>query len=374
MWHRTRLTKLRKGPVLWAYKESPLLRYKFKYFLQVNDLYKVEEQKLRVSNDNVVGGKSEIQLSLRVSWKKEKNEFGDVILTIRIHKDGSVLDSRIDSAIPKLQAIFGKIISQDNFAKYYEVRVFLNKKDIREEIDIMEEVEMNPQRFIQLSKYHKWEYIGYPHLLLGGETGSGKSRVLYGLIYRFLRETPKENVYICDGKNDDLYKVSKYMLEIPNVGSKNEEIADYIKDVENIMDRRFAGEEKRKYPILLVVDEFASVRDSMDKKEFEPINKALRRIISLGRAANVHLIMALQRPETAVLDGAIRDNFAIRIGLGNLKLENFKMIFGVSKDESILTVKEKGLGYISINGTLEQYESPWVYIPEEEEDEEESEE
>ncbi len=64
-----------------------------KFFLQANDLYKVEEQKLRVSDSNVVGGKSEIQLSLRVSWKKEKNEFGDVILTIRIHKDGSVLES-----------------------------------------------------------------------------------------------------------------------------------------------------------------------------------------------------------------------------------------------------------------------------------------
>lgn len=240
----------------------------------------------------------------------------------------------------------------------------------------MEEVEVNPQRFIQLTKYHKWEYIDYPHLLLGGETGSGKSRVLYGLIYKFLRETPKENVYICDGKNDDLYKVSKYMLELPNVGNVNEEIADYIKDVENIMDRRYAGQEQRKHPILLVVDEFAGVRDSMDKKEFEVLNKALRRIMMMGRAANIHIIMALQRPETAVLDGAIRDNFAIRIGLGNLKPENFKMIFGVNKDESILTIKEKGLGYISINGTLEQYESPWVYLPEDEkkEDVEQSEE
>lgn len=376
MWHRTKLKKLQKGFVLDVYKDSIFIRQKMKFFLQANDLYKVEEQKLRVSDSNVVGGKSEIQLSLKVSWKKEKNEFGDVILTIRIHKDGSVLESRIDSAIPKLQSIFGKIISQDNLLKYYEVRLFLNKKDIREEINIMEEVEVNPQRFIQLTKYHKWEYIDYPHLLLGGETGSGKSRVLYGLIYKFLRETPKENVYICDGKNDDLYKVSKYMLELPNVGNVNEEIADYIKDVENIMDRRYAGQEQRKHPILLVVDEFAGVRDSMDKKEFEVLNKALRRIMMMGRAANIHIIMALQRPETSVLDGAIRDNFAIRIGLGNLKPENFKMIFGVNKDESILTIKEKGLGYISINGTLEQYESPWVYLPEDEkkEDVEQSEE
>lgn len=90
MWHRTRLKKLKKGYVLDAYNNSPFIRQKMKYFLQVNDLYKVEEQKLRVNDSNVVGGKSEIQLSLRVSWKKEKNEFGDLILIVRIHKNGSV--------------------------------------------------------------------------------------------------------------------------------------------------------------------------------------------------------------------------------------------------------------------------------------------
>ena len=70
----TRLRKLKKGFVLNAYKESFLIRQRMKYFLQVNDLYKVEEQKVRVNDNNFVGGKSEIQLSLRVSWKKEKNE------------------------------------------------------------------------------------------------------------------------------------------------------------------------------------------------------------------------------------------------------------------------------------------------------------
>ncbi len=37
------------------------------------------------------------------------------------------------------------------------------------------------------------------------------------------------------------------------------------------------------------------------------------------------------------------------------------MVFGVSKDESILE-REKGQGYISIDGKMEQYESPWVVL------------
>ena len=84
--------------------------------------------------------------------------------------------------------------------------------------------------------------------------------------------------------------------------------------------------------------------------------------------------MALQRAETSVIDGAIRDNFAVRIGMKNLSVENFKMVFGVSKDESILK-RKKGQGYISIDGEMEQYEAPWVPLPwDPEEDEEKSEE
>ncbi len=39
----TRLRKLKKGFVLNAYKES-LIRQRMKYFLQVNDLYKVDKK------------------------------------------------------------------------------------------------------------------------------------------------------------------------------------------------------------------------------------------------------------------------------------------------------------------------------------------
>ncbi len=49
---------------------------------RANELYIAEEQKLRVNDNNVVGGKSEIQLSLGSFLEKERNEFGDLILII----------------------------------------------------------------------------------------------------------------------------------------------------------------------------------------------------------------------------------------------------------------------------------------------------
>ncbi len=75
--------------------------------------------------------------------------------------------------------------------------------DCREEIDITERSMRKwiPKGFIQLSKYHKWDYIEGSHLLLG-ESGSGKSKVLYGLIYKFLGRQQKIILFICDGKEN----------------------------------------------------------------------------------------------------------------------------------------------------------------------------
>ncbi len=70
---------------------------------------------------------------------KGKNEFGDTILIVKIHKDGLVLESRIENAIPKLQSS-GPIISKSPLQSINILEV----NDCREEIDITEEIEMDP--------------------------------------------------------------------------------------------------------------------------------------------------------------------------------------------------------------------------------------
>ncbi len=51
----------------------------------------------------------------------------------------------------------------------------------------------------------------------------------------------------------------------------------------------------------------------MDKKELMK-SMIVWKIILMGRSANIHLLIALQkRAETSVIDGAIRDNFALGV-------------------------------------------------------------
>ena len=128
-----------------------------------------------------------------------------------------------------------------------------------------------------------------------------------------------------------MYELCKDYLKLPNVESDSFRIGETVKKIEKIMEQRYESKERNASGIFLVIDEFAALRIALGKKEFTEINDSLRRIILMGRAANIHIIMSLQRPETSVLDGAIRDNYPVRIGLGNLKDENFKMVFGITK-------------------------------------------
>ncbi len=62
-----------------------------------------------------------------------------------------------------------------------------------------------------IAKYHNGIILVVLYLL-GGESGSGKSRVLLWDWFINLGETTKDNLFICDGKGEELYNVGKYIL------------------------------------------------------------------------------------------------------------------------------------------------------------------
>ncbi len=73
------------------------------------------------------------------------------------------------------------------------------------------------------------------------------------------------------------------------------------------MDRRFHTYRSKTNPIFLVVDEFAALRISMDKKEFNEINEVWKRIIFDGTVCERSFINNIAKEqETSVIDGAIR--------------------------------------------------------------------
>lgn len=71
--------------------------------------------------------------------------------------------------------------------------------------------------------------------------------------------------------------------------------------------------EKRLPWIVVVVDEFADLILSLNKRDRDEFEKQINRLAATGRAAGIHLIIATQRPTTDVITGTIKANITARI-------------------------------------------------------------
>lgn len=162
-----------------------------------------------------------------------------------------------------------------------------------------------------------------PHLLIAGETGSGKSVLINGLIATIMHRLPVN----CNGG-----------AQMILIDPKRVELADY-KDLPHtichasgfdpsawlsalnravaIMDNRYSIMEQQRQKmytgsdIYVIIDEWANVYKNGGRDCY----KAVMRLTSEGRAARVHCIIATQVPKATVLPSEIRENCSARFCL-----------------------------------------------------------
>lgn len=155
------------------------------------------------------------------------------------------------------------------------------------------------------------------HLLIAGASGSGKSTLINGLIYSALYAPPNEKqLILIDPKRVELnqYKQLPHTLKH---ATETPDIINTLYQSINIMENRYLIMQERgdkQYTgsnIYIIVDEFADLMTTA-KKETIPL---LCRLSQLGRAANIHLILATQRPTKDIITGQIKVNLISRIAL-----------------------------------------------------------
>lgn len=167
-----------------------------------------------------------------------------------------------------------------------------------------------------------------PHLLIAGATGSGKSVALSTLITSLIdhRGPADLRLWLIDPKRVELGQFTD-APQVEQVATSNEDAADVLHDVVNIMDHRYrlfeeagvrnitewngaldAGSAVHLPYQVLVVDELADLMMTGGKS----IEAKIVRIAQLGRAAGVHLVLATQRPTKDVVTGLISANVPSR--------------------------------------------------------------
>ena len=168
-----------------------------------------------------------------------------------------------------------------------------------------------------------------PHLLIAGQTGSGKSVCINAIINSLLfRSSPEEvRMIMIDPKVVELqcYNVVPHLL-IPVVSDPHKAAGALQWAVAEMLDRYHKmqsknvreisaynaklGPDEEKLPrIVIVIDELADLMLAC-KKEVE---ESIIRIAQLARAAGIHMIVATQRPTVDVITGLIKANIPSRI-------------------------------------------------------------
>lgn len=151
------------------------------------------------------------------------------------------------------------------------------------------------------------------HVLVAGATGSGKSVFLNTLLYAIL-EQHKGNVMIdiidCKRVGFQYWKKRKCCIY-----TEMNEIERDLKWACDEMERRYKTlsvmPNTKLTPLFIVVDELA---DLMLNKKYD-CETYIIRLAQKARGANIHLVLATQRPTVNVVNGLIKANCDTRVCL-----------------------------------------------------------
>lgn len=220
---------------------------------------------------------------------------------------------------------------------------------------------------IRLTGSLSWRFAKLPHALVAGGTGGGKSTFLYYLLGEFLRLGDASGgageVFVCDPKNAELASLSR-VFGPDRVGTTPGQIAKVVRRCRELMDERYRymndperfhfGASAFDYglnPVFLVFDEVAAFRAEADKKTFGEVWDNVTQLVLKARAANVFVIRAVQQPRAEVISTDIRDNLGLRVSLGDLSDEGYRMVYGSgATGYRFHAVTERGTGYVQLDG------------------------
>lgn len=189
-----------------------------------------------------------------------------------------------------------------------------------------------------------------PHVLIAGQTGSGKSVCVNSWISTILfRSSPDEvRMIMVDPKRVELTPYNGIPHLLCPVIVEPERVVSALKWATSEMERRYklfsevgakniesyqemAGFQNMPY-ILIIIDELADIM------LFAPseVEDSIVRIAQMARAVGIHLILATQRPSVDVLTGLIKANIPTRIAFAVSSMTDSRVILDTPGAEKLL--------------------------------------
>lgn len=186
-----------------------------------------------------------------------------------------------------------------------------------------------------------------PHILVSGTTGSGKSSLLQTIITTLLwKNTPSFiEIILIDPKKSEFFIFQGFPHIKYPIAYSLEDIKRTVDKLIDTMEERYTLLNKNKAKniyeynnnhlrlpyIVICVDEYADI--VIQSKTLE--TKFLR-LLQMGRAAGIHLIIATQRPSAEIITGTLKSNLPVRIACKVINALNSKIIIDEEGAEKLL--------------------------------------
>ncbi|HER2169467.1 TPA: DNA translocase FtsK, partial [Streptococcus pyogenes] len=213
-----------------------------------------------------------------------------------------------------------------------------------------------------------YDMVDHPHLLIAGETGSGKSTQLRSILSSLIqyKSPDRLKLFLCDLKRSE-FPIFRGINHVEGVFVQPAEMVPMLNYLREETIRRgdlldahvLAHIDDLPDPppyIVLCIDEFALL-----KKE-KKIWNLVEEISSIGRALGIFLILSVLRPDRNVLEGALKNNLTVRMGFKCADLINARII-GTPGSEKL---KENGRMLLKLQGQdgLKEIQAPYLDLDE----------
>ena len=197
------------------------------------------------------------------------------------------------------------------------------------------------------------DFDEFPHILVAGTTGSGKSIYIHSIIATLImRVSPDDlRIVLVDPKKVEMTKYkdmphllcpiiteaekAKVMLSklVDEMENRYQKFADNG-EVSNIKQYNEWAKDNKVEPmpyIIVVLDEYADLVDTCKE-----ISQPVVSIAQKARAAGIHLLISTQRPSTNIITGVIKGNLPTHVALMTAGYVDSTVIIGEGGAEKLL--------------------------------------
>ncbi|BAU28140.1 S-DNA-T family DNA segregation ATPase FtsK/SpoIIIE [Aneurinibacillus soli] len=210
------------------------------------------------------------------------------------------------------------------------------------------------------------DMIDNPHLLICGETGSGKSTEIRQIITTWIKHLSPEklHLYLCDLKGSEFHLFENIEHVQASLYENDEgKLLKLLIKIEKEIKRR--GQLLRQHGkvhiddlpeqvpyIVVCVDEVALLRDN------KAIMEKIENIAIVGRSNGVFLLLSMQRPDSTVLDGKLKQCLTVRICFRQPDDINYGIALNMrmKPDREI----EDGYAFVKYKRGLQEIQAPFL--------------